>query len=810
MARTLLAKAIDFGADLFIRPERGGRRALEITGDITFAGAINFQADVGDTVHWNEDNLDVDFHIHGTAGELVVCDAGASTVTITGLVAPGFGAGHTIQDEGASLTTRTNLNFTGAGVTVTDDAGNDQTDVDISAGTGHTIREEGTDLTTRTGLNFIGAGLTATDDAGGDETEITVSQVLEDLVTLGAPAADSEFIVATGVGAFAYESGATARISLGLVIGTDVQAFDVVLEDLAALTAVAADQLIVGTGVGTYGHEAAATLPATIGGVTQDLDTLGAAASDGQFIVATGIGAFAYEAGVTARTSLGLTIGTDVQAEDPVLTDLAALTAVANDQLIVGTGVGTYAHEAATSLPATIGGNIQDLDTLGTIAAKAQLMSASGVGVLAYLSVGANDTVLTAASGEVTGLVWAAAGGGLDRAVTPGGRLCLTSATPVHVSDAADQTTLFYAFYGHDKIPVFDGTNWANETFTELSIAMAADADFTAHSVYDVFVSDDAGTLRLGTGEVWDTNATITVTIATPAVVSWTGHGLNEGEPVIFTTTGALPTGIVAGTIYFVARSPNANDFNISTTVANAAAGTEIATSGTQSGIHTGTNRTSARATNGAISRLNGIYTNTNSVTLRYSGVATFTAPANTATFVGTILTTGTAGTTTMEFGGSAAGGDPSRLYVWNMYNRVSHSIMVKESTDNWTYTTLTWRSKNNSVTNRITMVRGLDEDCFYTMNTAFSGNSNTAAQMFSSLALDQTTNFSADAVTTATISDTANAPRQSNSHYYGRPGEGLHFLQAIEESSALGTTTWDGDGGSAHRVIGMGGIAWA
>lgn len=47
----------------------------------------------------------------------------------------GGSGGHTIQDEGAALTQRTNLNFVGTAVTVTDDAGNDATVVTIS-GTG--------------------------------------------------------------------------------------------------------------------------------------------------------------------------------------------------------------------------------------------------------------------------------------------------------------------------------------------------------------------------------------------------------------------------------------------------------------------------------------------------------------------------------------------------------------------------------------------------------------------------------------------------------------------------------------------------
>jgi hypothetical protein len=53
--------------------------------------------------------------------------------------AGGTGGGHTIQDEGTPLTQRTNLNFVGAGVTVTDDAGNDATVVTINGGAGHDL-----------------------------------------------------------------------------------------------------------------------------------------------------------------------------------------------------------------------------------------------------------------------------------------------------------------------------------------------------------------------------------------------------------------------------------------------------------------------------------------------------------------------------------------------------------------------------------------------------------------------------------------------------------------------------------------------
>jgi hypothetical protein len=69
------------------------------------------------------------------------------------------------------------------------------------------------------------------------------------------------------------------------------------------------------------------------------------------------------------------------------------------------------------------------------------------------------------------------------------------------------------------------------------------------------------------------------ISIANPAVVTSTSHGLANGRRVIFQTTGALPTGITANTVYFVINAA-ANTFQISATSGGAA----IATSGTQSG----------------------------------------------------------------------------------------------------------------------------------------------------------------------------------------------------------------------------------
>lgn len=80
------------------------------------------------------------------------------------------------------------------------------------------------------------------------------------------------------------------------------------------------------------------------------------------------------------------------------------------------------------------------------------------------------------------------------------------------------------------------------------------------------------------------TKGTFTVTIASPAVFSFTTHGLTVNDTVQFTTTGLLPTGISVSTTYFVISAGlTASVFRIAATLG----GTVINTSGSQSGVHT-------------------------------------------------------------------------------------------------------------------------------------------------------------------------------------------------------------------------------
>lgn len=82
--------------------------------------------------------------------------------------------------------------------------------------------------------------------------------------------------------------------------------------------------------------------------------------------------------------------------------------------------------------------------------------------------------------------------------------------------------------------------------------------------------------------------STVTMTSATPCVVTWTSHGLKDGQKLQFTTTGSLYTGLTVSTTYWVTLI-DANTFKVSSSQANFVAGTFINTSGSQSGTHTGT-----------------------------------------------------------------------------------------------------------------------------------------------------------------------------------------------------------------------------
>jgi hypothetical protein len=126
--------------------------------------------------------------------------------------------------------------------------------------------------------------------------------------------------------------------------------------------------------------------------------------------------------------------------------------------------------------------------------------------------------------------------------------------------------------------------NVADSTLTSSTIL---ENDYAAHSVSTVYAAGDF-IMEVDTNvhkiyqSLVGVRATVTLTIASPCVVTFSGTIPAADTPVVFTTTGALPTGVLPGTVYYV-KSPTTTGFNISATVG----GANINTSGSQSGVHT-------------------------------------------------------------------------------------------------------------------------------------------------------------------------------------------------------------------------------
>lgn len=117
----------------------------------------------------------------------------------------------------------------------------------------------------------------------------------------------------------------------------------------------------------------------------------------------------------------------------------------------------------------------------------------------------------------------------------------------------------------------FDGPTLAESGISELSDLTESSASYS--------VTDTNSPL---TAEFNKASSNVTLSVASPCVVTLTQHGLRNGERVSFTSSGTLPTGITEGTSYYVVNSAT-NTFNVATTYG----GTAINTTGTTSGTHT-------------------------------------------------------------------------------------------------------------------------------------------------------------------------------------------------------------------------------
>lgn len=433
--------------------------------------------------------------------------------------------------------------------------------------------------------------------------------VLDDLGNLsGVTWAGTAISVATG--GTGSTTAAGARTSLGLAIGTNVQAFNAGLASIAGLTT-AADNMIYTTALDTY---ATTALTGFARSILDDVDAAAVRATIGLGTAAVqNVGAFAQVANnlsdlpspLSARTNLGLLIGTNVQAYSSILDSVAAGT-YAGDDSIVTVGTITAGVWTGTTIAIANGGSGQTtktaaFDALSPNTTKGDITVNNGTNNV-RLPVGTDGYTIVADSTQDGGIKWAVAaagtvtnvGGTTDRITSSGG-------TTPNIDIAA-------TYVGQTSITTLGTITTGTWNGTDIALAGGGTgASLTAPAGDRIFFYDQSASstafLDLGT------NLSITGTTLNSAggggsgdsvtkSVAQVAHGLAAGDVVKFTSSYAKAQAnseANAEVVGYVTAAADADNFTllregyVSTGLSGLTAGTTYFLSDTSAGALTAT-----------------------------------------------------------------------------------------------------------------------------------------------------------------------------------------------------------------------------
>ena len=103
--------------------------------------------------------------------------------------------------------------------------------------------------------------------------------------------------------------------------------------------------------------------------------------------------------------------------------------------------------------------------------------------------------------------------------------------------------------------------------------------------------------------------------------------------------------------------------------------------------------------------------TNAATITHCYNGATDEgSLTATLATYLGTVYTTGAGATGVAMIPTGASGGAAPFIYLYNEYNRRPALVLSKDTSTGWSYASATWRSADNSASNRVSWVDGNSE----------------------------------------------------------------------------------------------------
>lgn len=145
-----------------------------------------------------------------------------------------------------------------------------------------------------------------------------------------------------------------------------------------------------------------------------------------------------------------------------------------------------------------------------------------------------------------------------------------------------------------------------------------------------------------------------------------------------------------------------------------------------------------------------------------------------------------------------------AKRFLWNYYNRVPRTLLVRETTDTWTYTTATYQQARGQASNQLAVVVGVAEVPITVEVRAQASNTNTGVNPIVAIGEDSATTKATLCLTSFTRIDAAGQLSGPVATLKTYPAIGYHFYAWLEQSTAAGTTTWYGDNGGTTFQTGI------
>ncbi len=528
----------------------------------------------------------------------------------------------------------------------------------------------------------------------------------------------------------------------------------------------------------------------TVGGTTLTIPNFANVSDTFAFI--TLAQAFTNKTLTSSTNVLGgvtLTLGSDANYDTYYRNSSGVLTRLANGttgQVLVATtsNAPSWAGAPAGTLTGTTLNSAvvtASIATLANLTSNGYVKTSGGVGTLGIQGVPipiadggtnsiaalGNQCVMTSVGGAIVESGAITDGEGIQRnnttfvdapiAVTPQGRLTLTSGTPITVADVTAATTIYFALYKGDTVSLYDATRWKIQRFTEQSILTTAAQTGTTHNGTKVIdgLTDTSQLVRgmLVTGTNVGAAAVIsTIDSATQVTVS-----VNSTGSASNTITFKLPAS-TAYDVFYVQGNGKLQFSNAWTTTAGASAA-----------------RADALTTQNGVSLNNAIINTGDSNAI----------PAKTGLYLGSICTTTTNGQTEDSL--------LNRL-IWNTFNKVNRQLLVRDSTSSWTWNSSTYHSTDASTANRVNVMVGIQESFLDLIILGMGG----PPDLEVGVAEDATNTNNADLIALSQVSTVA-AVLPSFGVLKKYPAIGFHFYQLVEAVQG-GTATIYGTNGVVRK----------